>query len=91
MKSWILILLALVLGFFVGMGVSLANGKDLLFALQRGVIFALLVGVIVAILSWGVDTADEKGYPSWLGFLLVFCFNIFGLIILALLPSHTRA
>jgi hypothetical protein len=91
MNSWIRIGLALVLGFLIGMGIPLANGQDLLFALRAGLQFALLIGVIVAILSWGVDIAVEKGYPSWLGFLLVLCLNILGLILLVILPSHTLA
>ena len=80
--------LALVLGFIIGMGIPLLNGNDFSFAFQSGILFALFMGVIVAILSWGMDIAEEKGYPGWLGFLLVFCLNILGLILLVLLPSH---
>ena len=90
MNSRLRIGLALILGFFIGLGISLANGQDFLSALQGGLYLALIVGVIVAFLSWGMDMAVKKGYPSWLGFLLAFCLNIIGLIILALLPSRTQ-
>jgi len=90
MNSWIRIGLALVLGFLLGVGVSLINGQGLFITLKAGFFLALLSGVIVAILSWGVDMAVEKGYPGWAGFLLSLCLNIVGLIILVLLPARTQ-
>ncbi len=91
MKSWMRIGLALIRGFLVGFVISLANGVDFASALQRGLIFALIVGAIVAILSWGMDIAVEKGYPGWLGFILVLFLNVIGLIILAVVPVNTLA
>jgi hypothetical protein len=89
MNSWTRIGLALVLGFFIAAFISLVNGRDVVSALLAGVGFAVLVGVIVATLSWGMDRAVEKGYPSWFGFFLALCLNVVGLIILALLPAYT--
>lgn len=89
MNSWIRIGLAGVLSFLLSLGVALANGQNLLAALQAGLVIALLTGAIVAILSWGMDMAVAKGYPGWLGFLLALCLNILGLIVLALLPDRT--
>jgi hypothetical protein len=91
MNTWTRTGLAVVLGLSIGTFVSFVNGRDFVSALQAGFGFALLVGFIVAVLSCGMDVAVEKGYPGWLGFLLVLCLNIVGLIILALLPAHTPA
>ena len=90
MKSSIRIILALALGFVIGGLASLANGQGLLLSLQASLILSFLVGVIVAVLSWGMDIAEEKGYPGWLGFLLALIFNFLGLIILMLLPTPKR-
>src|SRR5262245_21863530 len=89
MNTWTRTALALVLGLPIGTFVSFVNGRDFISALQAGFGFALIVGFIIAFLSWGMEIALDKGYPGWLGFLLVLCLNIFGLIILVLLPAHT--
>ena len=89
MNSGIRIVLGLCLAFVVAVPISLSNGRDWVSALQAGVGFALLVGTIVAIQSWGMDIAVEKGYPGWFGFCLALLLNVFGLVILALLPTHT--
>ena len=88
MNSGIRIVLSLCLAFVIAVPVSLLNGRDWVSALQAGLGFAVLVGTIVAILSWGMDIAIEKGYPAWFGFILALILNVFGLIILALLPTH---
>src|SRR5262245_14918061 len=88
MNSGIRIALALCLAFVIAVPLALSNGRDWVSALQAGVGFALLVATIVAILSWGMDIAVEKGYPGWFGFVLALILNIFGLIILALLPAR---
>jgi hypothetical protein len=56
--------------------------------LQAGFIFAVLVGIIVAMLSWGIDIAVKKGYPAWVGLFLVLFLNVFGLVIIAVLPDR---
>jgi len=89
MNTWSRTGLAFVLGLSIGTFISFVNGRDFVSALQAGFGFAVLVGFIVAVLSCGMDIAVEKGYPGWLGFLLVLCLNIVGLVILALLPAHT--
>jgi len=89
MKSNTRIVLALIVSFLLGIVFSLFNGQDLLSSLQAGFIFALITIIIVAILSWGIDIAVNKGYPSWIGFLLVLILNVLGLLILAVLPNKT--
>jgi hypothetical protein len=89
MNTWTRTGLAVVLGSTIGTFISFVNGRDFVSALQAGFGFALIVGFIVAFLSCGMDIALDKGYPGWFGFLLVLCLNIFGLMILALLPTHT--
>ena len=91
MNSWMRIKIAVFLGLFIGVLTAFVNGRDLSSALQAGFGFALLVGIIVAALSWGMETAIEKGYPGWFGFLLVLCLNFVGLVIVALLPAHAPA
>jgi hypothetical protein len=78
---------AFLISFLLGLVFSLSNGQDLLPALRSASIFALLVAILVAILSWGIDIAVKKGYPGWVGFLLVLILNIPGLVILILLPG----
>ena len=89
MKSGTRILLALVISFLAGLLLAFFNGRDLLSSLQSALFFAVIATSIVAILSWGMDIAVKKGYPAWLGFLLAFFLNIFGLAILAILPHKT--
>lgn len=88
MKSSTRIYIALIVGFILGFAISISNGRSLASALQSAVFFAVLVGIIVAMLSWGIDIAVKKGYSGWIGFLLVFFLNVFGLLILAVLPSR---
>lgn len=82
------ILTSLVLGFITGFVFSLLNSRDVQTSLISALIFSLLVAAIVAVLSWAVDTAQGKGYPGWVGFLLVLCLNIVGVLILWLLPER---
>jgi|SRR5581483_598118 len=89
MRSSTRIVLALVIGFLAGVFLSVFNGRDLLSSIQSGFIFAFIVAIIVVMLSWGIDIAVSKGYPSWTGFLLVLIFNVLGLVILAVLPDKT--
>jgi hypothetical protein len=91
MNSRIRIGLALLLGFLIGIVIPLANGKEFASAFKTGVVFALLIGAIVAILSWAMDLAVEKGYPSWLGFVLALFLNIIGLLILVILPAQAHS
>jgi hypothetical protein len=85
------IVLTLVLGFLSGIVSSLYNGRNLSSVLQAGCIFAVIVTIVVALLSWGMDIAKNKGYPGWVGFVLVFIFNVFGLFILAILPNKAAS
>ncbi len=87
MKSSTRVDLAFALGLFLGVPISFFNRRDLFLSLQAGFVFAVFVAAIVAILSWGMDIAVRKGYPAWMGFLLVLLLNVFGLLLLAILPS----
>jgi len=87
MKSNTRIFIGFIIGFLLGFAISLLNGRTLASALQAGFLFAVLVGIIVALLSWGIDIAVKKGYPAWVGFSLVLFLNVFGLVILAVLPD----
>ena len=91
MKSNTRIVLALVISFLAGFVLALLNGRDLLASLQSAMFFAIIATAIVAILTWGMDIAVKKGYPAWAGFLLALFLNIFGLAILAVLPTKTTA
>ncbi len=90
MRTSTRIILAFVTALFLGVPISLWNRQDLFLSLQSGFVFAILVAAIVAMLSWGMDMAVRKGYPAWMGFLLVLLLNIFGLLFLALLPGKPR-
>jgi len=90
MKSSTRIVLAFIIGLFLGVVIPIINGMGLLLALQSGFIFAILVAIIVSMLSWGIDIAMSKGYPDWAGFFLVFFLNIFGLLLLAILPNKAK-
>ena len=87
MKSNTRIVLAFVISFLAGLVLALLNGRDLLASLQSAMFFAIIATAIVAILTWGMDIAVKKGYPAWVGFLLALFLNIFGLAILAVLPT----
>ena len=91
MKSNTRIVLAFVISFLAGLVLALLNGRDLLASLQSALFFAIIATAIVAILTWGMDIAVKKGYPAWVGFLLALFLNIFGLAILAVLPTKTTA
>jgi hypothetical protein len=84
------IALAFTLGLFIGVNISISNGANILSALGDGFIFALCITFVVAIISWGMDIAKAKGYPIWVGFVLALFLNIIGIMILFLLPSHTK-
>jgi multisubunit Na+/H+ antiporter MnhB subunit len=84
------IIFALLIGFVTGLAVSYTNKPDLISSLQAGVFLALITGVAVAMLSWGMDTAEKKGYPGWLGFMLVLVLNVFGVMIVDLLPVRSK-
>lgn len=90
MSSWKRIGLALLLGFVIAFIFNLINQQGFTASLRQGFFFALLVGEIVAVLSWGMEIAEEKGYPGWLGFVLSLFLNVVGLIILVLIPANTR-
>ena len=89
MKSSIRITLSLIISFALGFIISLSNGRDFLSALQSGFVFSIIVATVVAMLSWGIDIAAKKGYSDWVGFLLVLVLNVFGLVILVVLPNKT--
>ena len=88
MKSNKRIFLAFVISFILTIVLAYLNGRGLLTALQSGFGFAILTTFLVAILSWGIDLAERKGFPGWIGFMLVLIFNAFGLLILIILPGR---
>lgn len=81
-------LISLVLGLTIGFLVSILNGRDVQTSLLSALVYGLLIAVIVAVLSWSVEYAQRKGYPGWVGFLLVLFLNVVGLLILFLLPER---
>ena len=81
------IMAALIISFLTAIVFSMFNGRDFPSAIQAGFIFAPTVAIVVAILSWGMDIALKKGCPDWMCFLLVLILNVFGLLILAVLPD----
>jgi len=82
--------LAFTLGLFIGINISISNGSNLLTALRDGFIFSLIITTIVVLINWGMNLTKEKGYPIWVGFVLVLFLNIIGIIILLLLPIHSK-
>ena len=66
----------------------LVNQLPLGDVLLRSLSFGILVAAIVALLAWASETAEQKGYPSWLGFWLVAILNILGMFIVWLLPDR---
>ena len=81
-------LLAVLASLVVGLVISLLNGMDVFSAIKSALIFAVFTGAIVAILGWAVDFAREKGYGTWLAIFLVLVLNVFGIVILLLLPDR---
>ncbi|MEJ2709962.1 MAG: hypothetical protein P8074_20290 [Anaerolineales bacterium] len=81
-------IISLILGFSIGFLFSIRNGRDIQTSLLSALVFSLLVAVIVAVLSWSIEYAERKGYPGWLGFVLVLCLNVIGVLILFLLPER---
>lgn len=81
-------LLAFLLGWTSGMIACLVNQLPLGDVLLRSLSFGILVAAIVALLAWASETAEQKGYPSWLGFWLVAILNILGMFIVWLLPDR---
>lgn len=79
-------LLAFLLGWTSGMITCLVNHLSLGDTLLRSLGFGILVAAIVAVLAWASETAEQKGYPTWLGFWLVVILNVLGIIIIGLLP-----
>lgn len=88
MKSSTRIFIGFIVSFLLGIFISLLNGRSLASAFQAGFFFALFVGMVVAMLSWGIDIAVKKDYPAWVGFFLVLFLNVFGLLILTVLPKR---
>ena len=91
MTSSTRIFLAFVISFPLSVVISLLNGQGLVLSLQSGFVFSIIVTFIVSILSWGIDIAVKKGYPKWTGFLLALILNVFGLVLLAILPNKKLA
>lgn len=81
-------LISLILGFSIAFLFSIRNGREFPTALLSALVFGLLTAVTVAVLSWSIEYAERKGYPGWLGFLLVLCLNLVGVVILFLLPER---
>jgi hypothetical protein len=82
--------LAFTLGLFIGINISISNGANLQTAIRDGFIFSLIITSIVALIAWGMNLTKEKGYPIWIGFVLVLFLNIIGIIILLLIPTHSK-
>jgi hypothetical protein len=89
MKSNTRIVMAFVISFTLTVVLACVNGQTLLAALQSAFGFAILTTFLVTMLSWGIELAERKGFPGWAGFLLVLIFNVFGLLILIILPART--
>ena len=90
MKSSARITFAFVIGFLLGVIISLLNGRDFLLSLQAGLVFAVFAALIIGMLSWGIEIATKKGYSGWVGLLLVLFLNVLGLLLLAILPIKSR-
>jgi hypothetical protein len=88
MKSGTRIGLAFVLGSLTGLLFSLSNGHDFLSALQPAFFFGILTMSLVTLLTQGMALARRKGYAEWVGFVPVLVLNVFGLIVLMLLPKR---
>jgi hypothetical protein len=81
--------LAFTLGLFIGINIAMSNGANLQTAITEGLIFSLIISAVVALISWGLKLTTEKGYPVWVGFVLVLFLNIIGILILLLLPNRS--
>ena len=79
---------AFILGFLVGLAVSMLNGGGVAVSIAAAAVFGLLVGIVVSILAWAFDYAEMKGYNGWLGFFLVLILNILGVLLLLVLPDR---
>jgi hypothetical protein len=79
---------AFALAFIVGTILATANGLDPATALGSSITFAGITAALVALLSFGIEKAEEKGYPAWMGVLLVVFLNVLGLVILTFLPRQ---
>src|SRR5262245_45066812 len=88
MKTLTRVISALALSFVVGVILASTNGQDTLTALRSSVSFAIITAALVALLSFGMEKAEDKGYPVWFGLLLVVFLNVLGLLILTLLPRY---
>src|SRR5262245_44735067 len=88
MKTAARVISALALAFVVGVTLASANGQDVVTALRSSLAFASIAATLVALLSFGMEKAVDKGYPAWLGLLLVVLLNVLGLVILTLLPAR---
>ncbi|MFU8773325.1 MAG: hypothetical protein ACNA8H_13015 [Anaerolineales bacterium] len=77
------------LGFIIAFVVSLLTGQNFIQSIYSAIFIAVIVGVLVAVLSWAIEYAQKKGYPGWLGFVLVLMLNILGVFILIILPDRT--
>src|SRR5262245_21034475 len=82
---------ALTLSFVVGVTLASINGQDPLTALRSSSVFASITAGLIALLSFGMEKAEDKGYPAWLGLLLVVFLNVLGLINLTILPRRATA
>lgn len=91
MKTATRVISAFTLAFAVGVTLASVNGQDTLTALRSSLIFASITAALVALLSFGIEKAEDKGYPAWLGLLLVVLLNVLGLVILTLLPVRIAA
>jgi hypothetical protein len=79
---------AFILGFVIGLVVSMLNGGGAAVSISAAAVFGLLVGIVVAILSWAFNYAEAQGYSGWLGFFLVLILNILGVLLLLMLPAR---
>jgi hypothetical protein len=90
-SRWYKVLMAMLAGLVVAGIVSLINGSSLVRSILSGLVLALIAGILVAVLSWAIDGARAKGYPAWLGVLLIVFLNLVGVIVLLLLPPKKSA
>jgi SNF family Na+-dependent transporter len=79
-------ILTVLITFVVGLVIALNNGLGLFSAVRGAFIISVLTGAIVAVLAWGVDIAKQKGYSGTLGFISILLLNVFGILLLLLLP-----